>query len=81
MGGFQFNVAQAGDALLLLRSLPGGYTPLVFFDPQHRGILDKLKFGDEGARQKDRATLPAMTDDYIDGCCRECARIPQRAVT
>jgi hypothetical protein len=30
MRGFQFNVAQAGDALLLLRSLPAGCTPLVF---------------------------------------------------
>jgi hypothetical protein len=49
--------------------------PLAFFDPQHRGILDKLKFGNESARQKGRAMLPAMTDEYIDACCRECARL------
>jgi hypothetical protein len=48
------NVAQRGDALALLRSLPSGTTPLIFFDPQHRGVLDKLKFGNEGARQKGR---------------------------
>jgi hypothetical protein len=48
------NVAQRGDALALLRSLPNSCTPLVFFDPQHRGVLDKLKFGNEGARQKGR---------------------------
>ena len=72
---FEFNVAQRGDSLALLRSLPAGCTPLVFFDPQHRGILDKLKFGNEGARQKGRATLPAMTDDYIDASCRESARV------
>ena len=51
MRSFEFNVAQCGDAVTLLRSLPAGCTPLVFFDPQHRGILDKLKFGNEGARQ------------------------------
>jgi site-specific DNA-methyltransferase (adenine-specific) len=44
---FEFNVAQRGDSLALLRSLPAGCTPLVFFDPQYRGILDKLKFGNE----------------------------------
>ena len=71
----EFNVAQRGDSLVLLRSLAAGCTPLIFFDPQHRGILDKLKFGNEGARQKGRAMLLAMTDDYIDACCRECARL------
>jgi site-specific DNA-methyltransferase (adenine-specific) len=70
-----FNVAQAGDALTLLRSLPDDCTPLVFFDPQHRDVLDKLRFGNEGARQRDRARLPAMTGDYIDACCREAVRI------
>ena len=34
------NVVQRGDALTLLRSLPDGCTPLVFFDPQYRGVLD-----------------------------------------
>jgi site-specific DNA-methyltransferase (adenine-specific) len=75
MRSFQINVAQAGDALVLLRTLRAGCTPLVFLDPQHRGVLDKLKFGDEAARQKGRATLPAMTDAYIEACCRECARV------
>jgi site-specific DNA-methyltransferase (adenine-specific) len=69
------NVAQRGDALALLRSLPSGTTPLIFFDPQHRGVLDKLKFGNEGARQKGRARLPAMTESYIDDVCREVARV------
>jgi hypothetical protein len=65
-----------GDALELLRSLPDGGSPLVFFDPQFRGVLDKLAFGNEGARQKGRARLPAMTADYIDACCREAERLP-----
>ena len=37
-------------------------------------ILDKLKFGNEGARQKGRHALPAMTEDYIDACCCKAAR-------
>ena len=69
------NVAQRGDALVLLRSLTDACTPLVFFDPQHRSVLDKLKFGNEGERQRGRAALPAMSEDYIDSCCIESARI------
>jgi site-specific DNA-methyltransferase (adenine-specific) len=73
--GFDLNVAQRGDALELLRSLPDACTPLAFFDPQHRGVLDHLKFGNEGARQRGRASLPPMTEEYIDEACREIARI------
>src|SRR5262249_41686659 len=70
-----WNIAQHGDALTLLQSLSDGCTPLVFFDPQHRSVLNKLKFGNEGERQRGRAKLPAMSDDYIDTCCIESARI------
>src|SRR5262249_51566754 len=49
---FVRNIAQQGDALDLLTSLPDACAALAFFDPQHRGVLDKLKFGNEGARQK-----------------------------
>jgi site-specific DNA-methyltransferase (adenine-specific) len=69
------NVPQGGDALALLCSLPDSSTPLVFFDPHYRGVLDKLKYGNEGARQKGRFKLPAMSSDYIDACCREAARV------
>jgi len=69
------NVIQRGDALALLRFLPEAYTPLAFFDPQHRVVLDKLKFGNEGERQRERCALPAMGEDYIDVCCREIARV------
>ena len=69
------NIAQRKDALELLRTLPRACTPLVFFDPQHRGVLDHLKFGNEGARQRGRSELPAMTDEYIDACCHEISRV------
>ena len=69
------NVIQRGDALALLRFLPEAYTPLAFFDPQHRVVLDKLKFGNEGARQRGRFALPAMADEYFDSACLEIARV------
>jgi site-specific DNA-methyltransferase (adenine-specific) len=72
---YKRNRAQSGDALALLQSLPDCCTPLIFFDPQHRAVLDKLQYGNEGARQKGRAKLPAMTEPYITECCLECARV------
>ena len=68
------NVVQRGDALTLLRSLSDSCTPLAHFDPQYRGVLDHLQYGNKGSRQRGRAGLPAMTKDYIDACCRETAR-------
>jgi site-specific DNA-methyltransferase (adenine-specific) len=47
----------------------------VFFDPEFRGSLDYLKFGNEGARQRGRASLPAMSETYIDAVCRQIARV------
>jgi site-specific DNA-methyltransferase (adenine-specific) len=55
--------------------LPNCCAALVFFDPQYRGVLDTLQYGNEGARQKRRFALPAMTGGYIDQCCREAARV------
>jgi site-specific DNA-methyltransferase (adenine-specific) len=73
------NIAQRGDALVLLQSLPDACTPLVFFDPQHRSTLDRLKFGNEGARQVGRSQLPAMSENYIDAVCVEIARVLKRS--
>jgi site-specific DNA-methyltransferase (adenine-specific) len=64
--------AQRGDALMLL---PSDAVPLVFFDPQHRAVLDHLKFGNEGARQRGRALFPAMSEDAIAAIENEIARI------
>ena len=72
---FHFDVAQQGDALELLRSLPDCSAAVVVFDPQHRSVLDHLKFGNEGARQIGRAALPAMSDEYIDACIRAAAQV------
>lgn len=61
----KLNARNKGDGLKLLTSLDSDSVPLVFFDPQYRGVLDKLKYGNEGERQKRRAALPQMTDFNI----------------
>ena len=72
---YRRNIAQRGDALELLRSLPNSCTRLIFFDPQHRENLDKLKYGNEGSRQRERCLLPQMSSEYIDAVCREVTRV------
>ena len=46
-----------------------------FFDPQYREVLDRLAYGNEGARQRARCALPAMSAGYIDACCRDIGRV------
>src|SRR5262245_51972791 len=70
------NVAQTGDALALLRSLPDGAAALGFFDPQFRELLERQHYGNEGvSRQSERARLPAMTPDYVDAVVHEFGRV------
>jgi site-specific DNA-methyltransferase (adenine-specific) len=59
------NVRQQMNGYVLLRKLAAESAALVFFDPQYRSVLDKLAFGNEGARQKKRAKLQQMSDDEI----------------
>lgn len=48
-----------------LRSLRDEEAKLAIFDPQYRGLMDKMAFGNEGDRQIERAKLPQMTDEDI----------------
>lgn len=60
------------DGLDLLRGTPDAYTKLVIFDPQYRQVMDHMKFGNEGERQKGRALLPQQSNFDI---CRFGAEI------
>ncbi len=54
------------DGLKFLSKIPEETIPVAFFDPQYRGILDKLSYGNEGGqRGKARASLPQMTEEVI----------------
>lgn len=63
--GLLFGQPQVMDGLDLLQKIPEESIPLVFFDPQYRSVLDKLHYGNEGERQKERAKLPQMNDEII----------------
>lgn len=54
------------DGRVLLSRLPSGSASACFMDAQYRQIMEKMKFGNEGkSRQKERATLPQMSESMI----------------
>jgi len=69
------NVRQKMGGLRLLRSLDDGCARVAFCDPQYRTVLDKLNYGNEGARQKGRAALPQMTERTIALFVQEIERV------
>lgn len=65
------------DGLLCLSNINSDVISACFFDPQYRGILDKLKYGNEGDRQKKRVILSQMDDELIRTFILEIARVLQ----
>ena len=63
------------DGRELLRQFPDESVPLVIFDPQYRGVLDKLDYGNEGARQRGRAVLTQMPEETIKEFLRDITRV------
>ncbi len=54
------------DGLTLLQQLEKASIKTAFFDPQYRGILDKLGYGNEGEKRgRARSSLPQMNEDQI----------------
>ena len=54
------------NGLELLDLLDKESIKVTFFDPQYRGVLDKLSYGNEGkGRGKDRSALPQMSQEII----------------
>lgn len=63
---FLFNRRLKADGRRLLALLPAASGKIAFFDPQYRGILDKMAYGNEGKqRGRKRSSLPQMTEDLI----------------
>lgn len=64
------------DGIVLLRSIRDGAAAAAFFDPQYRGVLDKLEYGNEGkSRGKARCSLQQMDEPIIGDFIRELNRV------
>lgn len=72
---FKPNSPNIGDGLALLDSLEAEGVAAVVFDPQYRGVLDKLSYGNEGARQRARAMLEQMDEATIARFLRGIDRV------
>lgn len=69
------NAPQRMDGVQLLSELPYQIATFFNLDPQYRAVLDKMAYGNEGARQKERALLPQMSDDQIAFFAEEAQRV------
>ncbi|MGB9887868.1 MAG: DNA-methyltransferase [Moorellales bacterium] len=73
---FQYDYPNRCDGRELLAAVRDASVPCVFFDPQYRGVLDKLAYGNEGeTRGRRRSKLPQMNEDIIREFIAGIARV------
>jgi len=70
-----FNSKLKMDGLNLLKSLEDNSINIVFLDPQYRGVLDKMNYGNEGERQIGRSKLIQMSEKKITLFIKEINRV------
>ena len=64
--GLRLDARLKMDGVKFLAKLPREAFPVAFFDPQYRGVLDKLSYGNEGKdRSRARCALPQMDEPAI----------------
>ncbi|MBZ7977803.1 site-specific DNA-methyltransferase [Campylobacter sp. RM12654] len=64
------------DGIKLINKLSNNSIKIVFFDPQYRGILDKMNYGNEGKKRgKERSLLPQMDEKTINDFIKEIERV------
>ncbi len=72
----RFNDELEMEGLEFLSLLPDGKVPVAFLDPQYRGLLDKMSYGNEGrSRSKARCSLPQMSEETIGAFVRGIDRV------
>ena len=72
--GLKLNARLKMDGLKFLAMLPADSIPVAFLDPQYRGVLDKLAYGNEGrSRGRARCALKQMPEETIGRFVRGCA--------
>lgn len=70
------NEPQVMNGLLLLNAIPDEVIPVVFFDPQYQGIMEKMSYGNAGvSRAKKRMQLQQMTNETIHRFLKQIHRI------
>ena len=76
MENFEINKKNKADGLSLMATLEDASIKTAFFDPQYRGVLDKLKYGNEGEKRgKARADLTQMPEETIINFITEINRV------
>ena len=65
------------DGLALMHRLDANSVSCCFLDPQYRGILDKMKYGNEGNRQIVRSQLQQMSETLIIAFIAQIQRVLQ----
>ena len=74
----KINFKNRVDGLTLLHEVLPNSIKTAFFDPQYRGVLDKLKYGNEGVKRgKARHDLPQMSEKTIVEFISELNRVLQ----
>ena len=64
-----------GDGIELMKRIKTGAAAACFFDPQYRGVLDRLNYGNEGVRQTGRIQLTQMSEETIKAFIKEINRV------
>lgn len=73
---YKVNKKNLADGLDLMANINDKTIKTAFFDPQYRGVLDKLKYGNEGkARGKSRCALRQMDEYTIINFIKEIDRV------
>lgn len=73
---YKMNSKNLADGLLLLGDINAESVTTAFYDPQYRGVLDKLNYGNEGVKRgKGRCNLTQMGEDTILAFIREIDRV------
>ena len=77
---YKINFKNKTNGLFLLSDINNETIATAFFDPQYRGVLDKLKYGNEGkGRGKARCELPQMDEETIKIFIKEICRVLKKS--
>ena len=73
---YKMNYKNIANGLDLLKDINNNVITTAFFDPQYRGILDKMKYGNEGkTRGASRSNLTQMDEPTITSFIKEIDRV------